>query len=575
MESPIYSTETGQEESIATRIYRVSQDISDLENFYHVGISPAREHHLRDYYEEELASLNALDIEYYDQDSKVDFILLKNYLERQLRTLDLDLALDAQSSPLFAPFAPILVRLLEDRIEVVPIDAKRIAEDLVQAQSGVAKVKKQVGNGATLDMSVSSAYRAAKVVDNLRKDLSEWFKFYVGYDPLFTWWVSAPYSEIDSSLGELASVIRKNLVHIAPDGKSDTIVGQPIGRQGLIDELEAEMFDYSPEEILAIADQEFAWCEVELLKASRELGYGDNWHAAMEYVKTLCVEPGQQRYLVHELAKEAIDFVRKYDLVTIPPIAAKIWPTYMMSPEEQKVNPFFLGGSAIIVSFPTSSMSHEDKLMSIKGNNIHFSRATVFHELLPGHHLQTYMMTRFRPYRQLFDTPFWIEGWALYWEFKLWDDARFSKTPENRMGMLFWRLHRCARILFSVNFHLGRMTPTECIDFLIKKVGHEPANAEGEVRRSLSGEYPPLYQAAYMLGALQIRALYHEMVEKRKLYGEKEFHDTVMKSNTMPIGMLRALMSGQDIAKDFRPDWRFYGEFGLTEDWTSISLKSS
>ena len=49
------------------------------------------------------------------------------------------------------------------------------------------------------------------------------------------------------------------------------------------------------------------------------------------------------------------------------------------------------------------------------------------------------------------------------------------------------------------------MTAAECIDFLHKRVGHELRNAIAEVRRSVSGDYPPLYQAAYMLGGLQMR----------------------------------------------------------------------
>lgn len=569
-----FSNSIDQGESIAERIYRITEDKSDLKGFFNVSISEAREKRLGEYYKDELAKLESLNIEYYDQNSKVDFILIKNYLERELDNLVLNSSLNAKASPLFSPFAPILVRLLEQRANVMPIVQKNIAEDLMLVQAGISQVNRRV-DSASDDIGVSNAYRASKIIDDLRAKLSEWFNFYVDYDPLFTWWVSAPYSRVDAGLTELARAIREKLVHIPPDGnEGDAIVGEPIGRQGLVDELKAEMIDYSPEEILAIADREFAWCETQLIKISRELGYSDGWHAAMEYVKTLCVEPGQQRYLVQDLAKEAIEFVEKYDLVTIPPVA-KVWPTYMMSPENQKINPFFLGGDSIIVSYPTSSMSHEDKMMSMKGNNIHFSRATVFHELIPGHHLQTYMIKRYRPYRLLFDTPFWIEGWSLYWEFKLWDDVRFRKTPENRMGMLFWRLHRCARILFSVNYHLGRMSPKECVDFLVKEVGHEPANAEGEVRRSLSGEYSPLYQAAYMLGALQIRSSHRELVENLKLYSEKEFNDTIMRSNNMPIGMLRALMLNEEITKDFKPDWRFYGNLGFEEYWTPINLSST
>ena len=67
----------------------------------------------------------------------------------------------------------------------------------------------------------------------------------------------------------------------------------------------------------------------------------------------------------------------------------------------------------------------------------------------------------------------------------------FPRSPEDRVGMLFWRMHRCARIIFSLGFHLGKMTPQECIDFLVDKVGHERENATAEVRRSFNGGYPP------------------------------------------------------------------------------------
>ena len=83
--------------------------------------------------------------------------------------------------------------------------------------------------------------------------------------------------------------------------------------------------------------------------------------------------------------------------VTVPPLAADIWLLRMMSPEAQKVNPFFLGGDDIIVAFPTDAMSQEEKVQSLRANNRHFARATVFHELIPGHHLQYYYRQRANP----------------------------------------------------------------------------------------------------------------------------------------------------------------------------------
>ena len=43
---------------------------------------------------------------------------------------------------------------------------------------------------------------------------------------------------------------------------------------------------------------------------------------------------------------------------------------------------------------------------------------------------------------------------------------QFAKTPEDRIGMLFWHMHRCARIIFSLNYHTSKWTPQQCIDFL-------------------------------------------------------------------------------------------------------------
>ena len=79
------------------------------------------------------------------------------------------------------------------------------------------------------------------------------------------------------------------------------------------------------------------------------------------------------------------------------------------------------------------------------------------------------------------------------------------------------------------------------------------------MRRSVSGDYGPLYQAAYMLGGLQIRALHGELVESGRMT-EREFHDAVLQQNSIPIEMVRAALTGEAPALDFESSWRFYGE---------------
>src|SRR5690606_35273418 len=302
--------------------------------------------------------------------------------------------------------------------------------------------------------------------------------------------------------------------------------------------------------------REFAWLEGEARRAARDMGLGDDWRAALERTKQDHPPAGGQVAAVRDMAWEAVEFVEQHNLVTVPPLAREVWRMEMMSAEAQKTNPFFLGGVVSMVSSPTSGQTDEEKLMAMRASNYHFSRATVHHELIPGHHLQGFAAQRNgNAYRGVFSTPFYTEGWALWWEIHLWD-LGFPQTPENRMGMLFWRMHRAARIIFSLKFHLGEWTPQQCIDFLVERVGHERASATGEVRRSFNGNYSPLYQAGYLLGGMQLRALHGELVATGRMT-EREFHDAVLATGQVPIELVRASLRPELPLSTSRATWRF------------------
>jgi uncharacterized protein (DUF885 family) len=439
-----------QEPIMQQRIQTVSEDIGALGRFYNIRSSPNRVARFNVYYTDQLASLKKVNFQSLPRDEQIDYILLKNHVESAQRRLMIDSRVDGESTKI-RPFSGHIIDLCEARQQMKPLDAKQSAISMKRLSDEIRQARMDIDKGLKLDKTI--AYRGANILEDEKRKLEEWFRFYNGYDPLFSWWVQKPYDDAHKDLEAYIAYVREKLVGIK-EGDKDTIIGSPIGEQGLKDELEAELIAYSPKELLDLAEKEFSWCETEMKKASREMGFGDDWKKALEKVKNDHVEPGKQPELIRELALEAVDYVKKNDLLTVPPLAEETWRMIMMPPEQQKVSPFFLGGETIMVSFPTNAMDQEQKMMSMRGNNKHFARATVFHELIPGHHLQMFMNSRNRPYRQLFSTPFWIEGWALYWEFLLWDRG-FTATPEDRVGALFWRMHRCARIVFSLKFSHG------------------------------------------------------------------------------------------------------------------------
>ena len=564
---------------LAALVERYSTDRQSLFRRYPVDYSPERYARLARFYADWQEELRAVPFESLSPEGRIDAVLLANRIAYEQRLMAREMEWVGRTASLL-PFAGRISALLEARGRLDPmkpaeaaatLDSVATAIDtamkaLKRAPAGgggggppaggkVASSKVAAGGGAASQRARQiNALRAVEVLSSRKEDLAEWNRFYSGYDPLFTWWNATSYARADKAMAGYIKALREDVIGYR-EGEDEPIVGNPIGREALVADLASEFIPYRPEDLLALADRELAWCEREMVKASRDMGYGDNWKAALEKVKSDHVEPGRQVDLVRDLAREAEDYLERRDLISIPPLAKEDWRMIMMSPERQKVSPFFLGGDQIIVSYPTDAMDYDDKMMSMRGNNIHFSRATVFHELNPGHHLQGFMTARYNSHRRAFGTPFWTEGWALYWEMLLWDEG-FAKSPENRIGMLFWRMHRQARIIFSLKFHLGQWTPQQCIDFLVDRVGHERANAEAEVRRSFNGTYPPLYQLAYMMGGLQFRALHAELVGSGQMTN-RAFHDAVLQAGSMPVELVRASVTKEKLPRDFRTSWKF------------------
>ena len=540
------------------QVERFTADRAALYRRYDVD-SPLRHARLRSFYGEWEETLDRADYDGLNLQGKIDYQLLLNRLRYEVRRLDMDRERYQEAlAPL--PFLPPLIGLHETRRSLEPVNPREAARILNEATASIHEIRRSLEaglsrEGGTSPISPVVARRAVVRAGEIQRAISGWYDFYHGFDPLFTWWVSQPYETFDRAFSSYVTFLRERVAGIE-EGTEGDIIGDPIGEAALLLDLEAELIPYTPDELIGIAQRELTWGLDEMRRASQELGYGDDWHAALEHVKTLHVEPGRQTELVVELAREAEEFLESRDLITVDPLAKEIWRMEMLSAERQRFAPFFLGGETVRVAFPTLEQSHDEKSMSLRANNRHFSRAVVQHELIPGHHLQGYMTQRYATHRSAFSTPFWGEGWALHWEFLLWD-LDFPQGPEDRIGMLFWRNHRAARIIFSLSFHLGTMTPEEAIDFLVEQVGHERNSAAAEVRRSFEGDYSPLYQVAYMIGGLQFRQLHRDLVESGQMTN-RDFHDHILKAGRIPVEMVRASLTGQAPPRNFVSSWRFY-----------------
>ena len=58
-----------------------------------------------------------------------------------------------------------------------------------------------------------------------------------------------------------------------------------------------------------------------------------------------------------------------------------------------------------------------------------------------------------------------------------------------------------------------------------------------------------MYQISYLMGSLQLRSVYQDLVVNTKKMTAKQFNDTVVKTGSMPIEMVRVLVGNKPLTR--------------------------
>lgn len=179
---------------------------------------------------------------------------------------------------------------------------------------------------------------------------------------------------------------------------------------------------------------------------------------------------------------------------------------------------------------------------------------TVFHEGVPGHHLQiaqaVYNRSELNSWRRLLaGTSGHAEGWALYAE-RLMEQLGYLDDPADRLGMLDGQRLRAARVVLDIGVHLGkpRLDGTGvwdaeyALDFLSQNVSMSDQFVRFEVNRYLGwpGQAPSYKVGQRIWEQVRdgVRAAEGEM------FSFKDFHKRALDLGGVGLDTLRtALLS--------------------------------
>jgi hypothetical protein len=163
---------------------------------------------------------------------------------------------------------------------------------------------------------------------------------------------------------------------------------------------------------------------------------------------------------------------------------------------------------------------------------------TSIHEAYPGHYVQgLYERHAASLTRQLFWTYTTGEGFAHYVE-EMMLEIGYSTDPKQLLAQRLEALLRDCRFLVALGLHCQGMTMPEAIR-LFQTVGFMtelPAT-----REATRGAWDPMY-LNYTLGKLLILELRRDM-QRRPGYTLKSFHDAFLGCGSMPIPLIRELIS--------------------------------
>ncbi len=165
----------------------------------------------------------------------------------------------------------------------------------------------------------------------------------------------------------------------------------------------------------------------------------------------------------------------------------------------------------------------------------------VYHEVLPGHHLQNALAMEAKGLPLMRRMPLfsgYSEGWALYAEQLADEMGVYDGDDLGRLGYLASLLFRAARLVVDSGLHHRRWTREQAIRYMVETLGDAETTVTREVERYC---VQPGQASGYMLGH-QVWTRSRDKAKARlgARFDIRAFHDAGLLTGTLPLSVLEA-----------------------------------
>ncbi|MBA2263495.1 MAG: DUF885 domain-containing protein [Chloroflexi bacterium] len=333
------------------------------------------------------------------------------------------------------------------------------------------------------------------------------------------------------------------LEEMRPDARGDYQLGEERYSALL---RQKELLGFGARELREKGQRAYDELALELTRCARELRGTDDWKRVLDELNEDHPRtPEEMRIGYEDWTERARVFLREQKLVSFPdgeecavvpsppfqrPVLAVA--SYMQPPpfSDKMLGHFF-------VPFPPDGASEDEIQKRLASNSYPGIPTTAVHEAYPGHHWHL-VMSKANPsrLRQVYRTPYFSEGWALYAE-RMMREQGFFTDLRHEMNQYEATIFRAARIVVDTSLHMGEMTWDEAVTFMTTKTGLTEPTAKAEVTRYCAW---PTQASSYLTGCLEIVRIREAFFAKRGSSDTdalRAFHDGITSSGGLPIAL--------------------------------------
>jgi uncharacterized protein (DUF885 family) len=170
----------------------------------------------------------------------------------------------------------------------------------------------------------------------------------------------------------------------------------------------------------------------------------------------------------------------------------------------------------------------------------HIIPSFVFHETIPGHHLQRALAQELDlpTFSRVLEFNGYAEGWAVYAERLAWEMGLYETDPLGNLGRLQFELSRAARLVVDTGIHAMGWSRQEAAAYWQEATGEPASPASMDRYVVLPGQ-----GCGYTVGLLEILELRQRAMDRLgDEFDVEEFHNLILGHGSMPLGVLERVV---------------------------------